>query len=257
MTARKRKLGIFDIDGTVFRSSLLIEVFNALVHDGVFPKRASEQVERHYLRWLNRKGHYDDYLMALVRVYYRELKGTRVDEVERVIRKVVSWHQDRVYRYTRDLIGDLKKKDYLLLAISNSPDATVRLFSKAAGLDDGLGRNLEVSSGCYTGWCLYGGDRFPVDMKLDKPDMLRRYLSDNDIVADLRNSIAVGDSEGDLDILSIVGKPIAFNPSYELARIAKRKKWKTVVERKDVMYHINDAHLEVSADRPSEGAKFR
>lgn len=256
MRTPKRKLAIFDIDGTVFRSSLLIEVFHALVASRVFSKRAADQVQRHYMRWLNRKGHYDDYLMTLVRVYYRELKGKRVDDVERVIARVVHEHRDRVYRYTRDLITDLGNKRYMLLAISNSPDATVRLFSKSAGFHGALGRRLEEKNGRYTGWCLYDGERFPVDMKLNKPGMLQSYLKEHHIDADLRQSIAVGDSEGDLDILSIVGTPIAFNPSYELGRIAQRKKWKIVVERKDVMYHINDAHLSVSRERPNEQAKF-
>lgn len=255
MRTKKRKLAIFDIDGTVFRSSLLIEAFNALVEAGIFPKKASDQVERHFIRWLNRKGHYDDYLMTLIRVYYRELKGKKMRDVERVIKKVVSHHQDRVYRYTRDLISELRKKNYLLLAISNSPDTTVRLFSEATGFDDSLGRGLEVVDGRYTGWCMYNGQRFPVDVKLDKPGMLEAYLHEHNITADMKHSIAVGDSEGDLDILSIVGKPIAFNPSYELALIARRKGWKIVVERKDVMFHITQAKL-VAAERPSERAKF-
>jgi hypothetical protein len=37
---KNRKLAIFDIDGTVFRSSLLIELTDALVRDGVLPAYA-------------------------------------------------------------------------------------------------------------------------------------------------------------------------------------------------------------------------
>lgn len=37
-----RKVAFFDIDGTVFRSSLLIELVNALIAEGVFPKEALE-----------------------------------------------------------------------------------------------------------------------------------------------------------------------------------------------------------------------
>lgn len=256
MRTKRRKLAIFDIDGTVFRSSLLIEVFNALVEDRVFSKHASDQVERYFLRWLNRKGHYDDYLMTLVRVYYKNLKGKRVADVERVIKRVVALHRDRVYRYTRDQIVDLKKSGYLLLAISNSQDSTVRLFAKAAGFDDAIGRPLEVVNGRYTGWGIIGEERFPVDVKLNKPELLESYLSEQGISADLKRSIAIGDSEGDLDILSIVGKPIAFNPSFVLARIAQRRGWKIIVERKDVMFDIRDARLKVSHERPRERAKF-
>ena len=62
-------------------------------------------------------------------------------------------------------------------------------------------------------------------------------------------------AEGDREILDVVGTPIAFNPSYELAVLARRKKWKIVIERKDVMYHIDKAKFVVS-ERPREKAKM-
>lgn len=256
--SKKQRLGIFDIDGTVFRSSLLIETFNALVEEGVFPKRASTLVERNFVAWLNRKGHYDDYLMKLVRVYYACLKGKRVTDVEPVIERVVRWHRDRVYRYTRDLIAELHRKRYYLIAISNSPSVTVEQFAHAAGFNASIGRILEVRDGRYTGKNLVQGESFPIDVKLDKPQLLKDFLHEHDIVADLKESIAVGDSEGDIDILSVVGKPIAFNPSYEFAKVAKRRGWSIVVERKDVMYHIHRADMKVARERPkhSSSAKF-
>jgi HAD superfamily hydrolase (TIGR01490 family) len=249
-SAKKRRLAIFDIDGTVFRSSLLIEVFNALVQEGVFPKRAGREVEKGLVSWLDRKGHYDDYLMPLVRVYYSHLKGKRVDKVEAVINRVVDGQRDRVYRYTRDLITGLREQDYLLLAISNSQEAKVKRFSQVAGFDAAIGRSLEVRNGRYTGKNIIEGKIFPIDVKLDKPDLLKSFLRKNNIEADLANSIAVGDSEGDTAILSVVGHPIAFNPSYELARIAEKKNWAIVVERKDVMYHVHDADIMVAKERP-------
>jgi len=38
----------------------------------------------------------------------------------------------------------------------------------------------------------------------------------------------------------MVGHPVAFNPNYELAKHAKKKRWKIVVERKDVIYELKD-----------------
>jgi len=257
MSTHKQKLAIFDIDGTVFRSSLLIEVFNALVHAGVFPQRASRQVERNFVSWLDRKGHYDDYLMTLVHVYYDHLKGKLVSKFEPVIDSVVEWQRDRVYRYTRDMLEQLKKKGFYLLAISNSQDSMVERFSSSVGFDAALGRPLEIKKGRYTGMGIVDGKQFPVDMKLDKPKLLRDFLESKEMVADMKRSMAFGDSEGDLDILSIVGHPVAFNPSYELAKIAQRRKWSVVVERKDVMYRIHKADIMVSRERPKKNRHRR
>jgi phosphoserine phosphatase len=35
-----------------------------------------------------------------------------------------------------------------------------------------------------------------------------------------------------------VGQPVAFNPNRQLAGYAKKKNWKIIVERKDVVYEL-------------------
>ncbi len=53
-----------------------------------------------------------------------------------------------------------------------------------------------------------------------------------------RGSVVVGDTESDIPMLKLAGKPIAFNPNQRLYRYAKKHGWKIVVERKDVIYEI-------------------
>jgi HAD superfamily hydrolase (TIGR01490 family) len=236
----KVRLAIFDIDGTIFRSSLLIELFNELVRRGVFPKKASQEVERDFVAWLNRKGHYNDYLLKLVKVHYRYQAGCTVQQIEPAIRAVIAWQKDRVYRYTRDLARTLKKQGYYLVAISNSQESMVKQFTKALSFKAAIGRVPEVVDGKYTGRIIMGGEPFPITSHIDKIKILKRFITERHLQVDLARSIMVGDSEGDLPLLSYVGRPIAFNPSEQLARIAKRRGWQIVVERKDVVYRIKD-----------------
>ena len=51
-------------------------------------------------------------------------------------------------------------------------------------------------------------------------------------------SVGVGDSEGDIEMLKVVKRPIAFNPDSKLYRVAKRNKWNIVVERKNVIHTL-------------------
>ena len=39
-------------------------------------------------------------------------------------------------------------------------------------------------------------------------------------------------------MLSLVGKPIAFNPNAALTKVAQKKAWQIVVERKDVIFDV-------------------
>lgn len=237
---RKTRLAIFDIDGTIFRSSLLIELFHELVRTRVFPKTAAAAVHKDYLRWLDRKGHYNDYLIRLVQTHYRYLRGCRERDVQPAINRVIQRQTHRVYRYTRDLVSTLKQKGYFLLAVSNSQETILQKFAERLGFHAALGRALQVHDGIYTGRISIAGKLFPITSHIDKVAVLKHYLAEQGIVPDLEHSIAVGDSEGDIPLLAVVGNPIAFNPSLPLAKYARQRGWRIVIERKDVIYDVRD-----------------
>ncbi|MCA9348552.1 HAD-IB family hydrolase, partial [Candidatus Saccharibacteria bacterium] len=51
-------------------------------------------------------------------------------------------------------------------------------------------------------------------------------------------SLAVGDTKSDIKMLEMVEQPICFNPSQELYDEARKRGWKIVIERKDVIYEL-------------------
>lgn len=225
----KRKVAIFDIDGTIFRSSLLIEVTEALIQAGLFPDSSRRMYESAHRAWLDRRGSYDDYIMAVVRAFQKNIKGVHYREFLKVARQVVRFHKNRVYRYTRDLVGELKKKGYFLLAISLSPKGIVDDFAKQMGFDKVYGLLYETDAkGRYTGAIADNA------ILKDKGGILNRAIEKENLT--LRGSVGVGDTEGDIYFLKLVEKPICFNPNSNLYAHARKSGWKIVVERKDVIY---------------------
>ena len=67
--------------------------------------------------------------------------------------------------------------------------------------------------------------------------IVKQYIAERGISLD--GSIGIGDTESDASFLELVERPIAFNPNMNLKKIAQEKKWKIVVEKKDVIYEIN------------------
>ncbi|MCH7529708.1 HAD family phosphatase [Patescibacteria group bacterium] len=227
----KRKVAIFDIDGTIFRSSLLIELLNALIEAELFPKEARALYEKEYNKWLNRKGSYEDYVEAFVAAFMIHLKGVYYGDFADAAEKMIALHKDRVYRYTSDLIKDLKKKNYYLLAISQSPKTALDGFCKHLGFDKVYGRIYELGpEECFTGEI--------VDLHLiaNKANIVKRAVEKEKLT--LKDSIGVGDTEGDISFLEMVETPICFNPNAMLYKHSKRMKWKVVIERKDVIYEL-------------------
>jgi HAD superfamily hydrolase (TIGR01490 family) len=222
------RIAIFDIDGTIFRSSLLIELVEALINNKLFPAKAKNIYAAAYKDWSNRQGSYEDYINAVVTAFMKHIKGVSHEAYLKIAKQVVSDNKDRVYRYTRDLIKDLKNKNYYLLAISSSPKEIVQSFCHELGFDKVYGREYEVINKVFTGQMLH------VDLISDKAKMLSHFLETEKFT--LVDSIGVGDSEGDISLLKMVEYPICFNPNSKLYVKAKKFGWKIVVERKDVIY---------------------
>ncbi len=224
-------VAVFDFDGTIFRSSLLIELVEVLVEKGLFPPEARESYLHAQEEWLNRRGEYAAYVKKLVTSFEKHIKGLPYGEVADIAGEIIESKKDRTYRYTRDLIHELKSKGYYLLGISHSPKFIVDGFGYELGFDKTYGLFYEIGA----------SDRFTgeiVDEHLikNKATILRRVIEKEHLT--LHGSYGVGDTETDVSMLDMVEHPIAFNPNRVLYRQAKQKGWKVVVERKDVIYEV-------------------
>lgn len=229
--AQKQKLAVFDVDGTIFRSSLTRRLFSYLVNEEIFPQRARAEVEPYLCAWLDRQGHYDEYLEQLIKVFMKYIPGVRQKAVREISRKIVAQEKSHVYRFTRDLITKLRRSGYFLVAISGSPFEIVRWYNRFLRFNRTYGWVLEVDRhGRYTGKMKYTYSVF--DKKFLVEHVVKQYG------ATLKGSVAVGDTESDISMFEMVDRPIAFNPSSGLYRVAKRRGWEIVVERKDVIYKI-------------------
>ena len=183
------------------------------------------------MKWLDRKGDYQTYVMNAVGVFGKQLKGVPFEDVANAAGEVIEEKKDRVYRYTRDLIKDLKKQGYFLLAISHSPRFIAEGFGFEAGFDKTYGFWYETGpSGNFTGTIQ------DEDMMRNKAAILTRAIRKEELT--LEGSIGVGDTESDIPMLEMVETPIAFNPNQKLLDHARKRGWKVVVERKDVIYEL-------------------
>lgn len=225
---RTRPIAVFDIDGTIFRSSLLIELNALLVKRGIFSESARDAVARVREAWLDRKGSYTEYINTIVGLYGRDVKGKKVADIRRVSREVIREQKHRVYVFTRDLIKKLRKT-HTFIIVSYSPVEAVEAFNEYYRFDVVSGLIYPHRNGIYTGTVALG--EAP-----DKKKTLQGIIDEHGF--SLKGSVGVGDSESDIAFLELVDRPIAFNPNKLLYSHARKKHWKIVVERKDVVYRL-------------------
>lgn len=226
-----RPIAVFDIDGTLFRSSLFHELVERMVDKGVLPPDVREAYADAQQKWLDRHGSYEDYTKHMVEAFRAHLKGVPFDEVSYIAGEIVDEKKHRLYRYTRDMVHDLKARGYYLLAISWSPRFIVEALGHELGFDKVYGFFYEVGpSGNFT------GEVEDYDLIKNKAAVLERAAKKAGLSLD--GCIAVGDTESDIPMLELAEVPLAFNPNKALYEHAHKRGWRVVVERKDVIYEL-------------------
>lgn len=227
----QKPVAVFDIDGTVFRSSLVLELIDYLIAQGVLPTSLEDAYAKEREAWHTRRGEYEHYMLTAVTAFREHLKGVSYEKVLALSNELIESKKDRVYIYTRDLIKKLKAEGYFLLAISRSPYFMVEPFGFELGFDKVYGFFYETGpTGAFT------GNVEDVELIRNKAAVLQRAVRKEHLT--LEGSVGVGDTESDIPMLELVDKAIAFNPNAKLFDHAKKRNWKVVIERKDVVYEI-------------------
>lgn len=226
-----RRFAVFDIDGTLIRWQLYHAVADELARRGHFGAIEYEAVKQARMTW--KKREHDDsfksYEQALVNLVDQAMVGLELSELRAACRTVINEYKDQVYTYSRDLIRQLKADGYLLFTISASQSDVVKMLAEYYGFEAWGGSEYQVKNGRFTG-------KKEILKSERKPEYLRELVTKHQATFD--GSIGVGDSEGDIPMLNLVERPIAFNPTKQLFEHAVSHNWKVVVERKNVIYEL-------------------
>ena len=227
----------FDIDGTIYRNSLLTEHFKKMIkYELIDPLAYEEKVKETFKLWNERKGDYDKYLLSLTESYVNAMIGISEKDNDFVSDQVLNLSGNRVYRYTRERIKWHKEQGHKVIFISGSPDFLVKRMANKWGADDYQGSIYHTKDGRFS------GEISPMWDSKNKIKSLNRFCEKYNL--DLEKSYAYGDTSGDYSMLKSVGNPIAINPSKEFLEKLREnqeisKKVQVIIERKDVIYKVN------------------
>lgn len=234
----KNIAAFYDIDGTFYRDSLLVEHFKLLIkHEIISPAIWHLNVKSTFNNWDKRQGNYDEYLLDLCAVYQQHLIGVSKKEVEFMADQVMKKKAERVYRYTRDQIAWHLEQGHKVIFISGSPDYLVSRMAERYNVTDfNASKYMFDEDGKYT------GEVIPMWDSHSKQRAIGEFVEKYDI--DLSKSFAYGDTNGDLSMMKLVGNPVAMNPARELITNMEAdpeivEKARFVVERKDMIYEVN------------------
>lgn len=225
-----KKFAVFDFDGTLIRWQLYHATADTLAKNGLVDNQDYQAMKQGRMNWKNRLHleSFRQYEKRTVIAFENIITKISVNQFNSAVGEVFKEYKDQTYTYTRDLIKNLKTKNYLLFAISGSQKEIVEKIAQYYGFDDYVGTNYRQKNGHYTG---------QVDGAFaDKDAILKKLVEKHQVT--FKDSIGVGDSESDIAMLELVEKPIAFNPTKALFNHAVIHDWKIVLERKNMVYEL-------------------
>jgi len=228
----------FDIDGTLYRDSLMIEHFKKLLkYEVINPNLWYDHVKSTYDTWKKRRGDYEDYMEELADVYLSAIKGLNINEIDFISKQVIELKGDTVYSFTRERIEWHKSQGHLLFFVSGSPDYLVRKMAEKYGATAYKGSTYYMDENNNL-----TGEVFPMWDSDHKQEAILKIVKDYDI--DLDESYAYGDTNGDFTMLGLAGHGYAINPTKELIVNLRnsslhKNSVKVIIERKDVIYELS------------------
>lgn len=234
----KNIVAFFDIDGTIFRNSLMIQHFKTLTKFEIIdPAIWYIEIKKVYTEWERRYGDFEEYLEVIAKAYLESLKGVDKSYMEIIAAKVIELNGDMVYKYSRDRIEWHKSQGHKVFFVSGSPDFLVSKMAEKYGADEYRGTIYMVDDENR-----FTGEIFKMWDSVSKQKVIDELIEKHDV--DLLNSFSYGDTTGDLSMLRMVGNPIAINPNKPLfiairEDLELKKKIQIIVERKNVIYKID------------------
>ncbi|OYX43389.1 hypothetical protein B7Y94_01615 [Candidatus Saccharibacteria bacterium 32-49-12] len=223
-----QRFAVFDIDGTIFRWQLYHELFDELYNRNLISKDEAEPIFTARNSWRDRQATFTDYELALVGVMEKSIIGVKESALIEAADAIILSKGSQIYRYTTDLLDNLRRQGYIIMAISGSQEQIVERFARLYDITIVRGKRYDIEDGVIVGGgqAVYG----------HKAEILQELVNEHGL--DWTDSYAVGDTSSDADMMELVANPIAFNPDRALYERARKEGWKIVVERKNIAYEL-------------------
>lgn len=244
----QRPIAAFDLDGTMFRGSLLDKLTERLCRNGFIPNVFAMHMVQLFIQRNERQIPYRLYEEKLVRLLLAALRGKAQSELIQTANLVMADAAGQTYAFTTTLLAQLRQTHDCIAVTAGMQEITDDL-AEYWGFSTCFSSIFEVKNGLYTGGVAS-------TLVHDKGRALKTRLATTNYTT-LTGSVAIGDSKSDIPLLSGVERPIVFNPDHELLNRAEQEHWPVVLERKDVIYILQcGTCVQFSIDDAAKAARL-
>ncbi len=192
----------FDLDGTVFKMTVLETYTHWLSEQGVFDPIPSEiTAAKQHWKGNNTEQNYNAHLGQLVRFFIDQVPGKSVSLLGEAAQIVANQQRHRRWNITTAIIEKLKPT-HNVVSISLMPEWLMEPFTEDLGFVGLIGSTYVHRGGRFT------DEAYSID-KAEEYAVIR----DGDTS---QLDVHMGDTVGDKSLFALAHRPILFNPSWTL-----------------------------------------
>ena len=199
MPPNNKKLIIFDVDGVIFRSQLLLSFSR---YSGIL-----NYLKAFYLCFLFIISSLN--IRVLLEKIYINIKGLKEEDLWRV------YHRMKIIENAEGTIREISNKGHIVALISSGvPDIMIKDLTEKLHADCGYGIEVKIIDGICTGEI--GGLLSHSEGKIQ---IVEKLLKEHNITWE--DVVVVGDDRNNIDVMELAKISIGFNSYYPVRKMAK------------------------------------
>lgn len=215
----------FDLDGTVFKMSVLETYTEWLCEQGVFEPLPSEiKSAKQVWKNDNTEQNYNEHLGKLVRFFIEQVPGKSVSLLSEAANIVAKQQSHRRWNITTGII-DSMRPTHNILSVSLMPEWLMGPFADDLGFVALIGSTYVARDGLYT------DEAHSINKATEYAKVRDGDTSKLDV--------HMGDTVGDNSLFDLAVRPILFNPSWTLHSQNQGSGRTVITSHKDVVTVIN------------------
>lgn len=228
------RAAFLDMNGTLMRGEPGIELINGLYEGGRCRRDDYDRVQELMVRYRRQELSNEAIGEKMFVILCAVVAGLTMGEVMGAyLPRYDARIGPSIFPYSRSLIARLHAAGCRAYATTNVPHPLLDPLMKDMDIEAAIAPEMECVNGRFTDRLL----NWNWSEKVKGEGVLATAQREG---IDLRESYAFGDGEGDASYLSLVGHPVAVNPSPQLEAIAKERGW-AIVRRVDDLSEVSAA----------------
>lgn len=150
-------------------------------------------------------------------IFMRFIRGIKEEDMKKIVKEFYDEKLSKIlYEDSINMIKKLKSQGYMIILISASPEFYLEGFYNITEVDKIMGSRISCREGIYEN--KMDGENCKGEEKVKR---LKKYIEEENLQVDFKNSYMFSDSLSDLPLFRLVGNPYLINYKKDHENIKK------------------------------------